>query len=56
MPKWTFGSVAPVLTQLGSMSKQRGVPGWLLGWLVVTDPNGVLKKTKGDGLHCSCDL
>ncbi|XP_058095809.1 tyrosine aminotransferase-like [Magnolia sinica] len=45
VPMGTFGSVVPVLT-LGSISKRWAVPGWRLGWLVATDPHGVLKETK----------
>lgn len=44
VPMGVFGSVVPVLT-LGSISKRWAVPGWRLGWLVTTDPNGVLKQT-----------
>ncbi|XP_031389797.1 nicotianamine aminotransferase 1-like isoform X1 [Punica granatum] len=43
-PMGVFGSIAPVLT-LGSISKRWIVPGWRLGWLVTTDPNGILKKS-----------
>ncbi|OWM91069.1 hypothetical protein CDL15_Pgr023402 [Punica granatum] len=42
-PMGVFGSIAPVLT-LGSISKRWIVPGWRLGWLVTTDPNGILTK------------
>ncbi|XP_031389800.1 nicotianamine aminotransferase 1-like isoform X2 [Punica granatum] len=45
-PMGVFGSIAPVLT-LGSISKRWIVPGWRLGWLVTTDPNGILKKSGG---------
>lgn len=45
VPMGAFGSVVPVLT-LGSLSKRWVVPGWRLGWIVTTDPNGVLKQTK----------
>lgn len=45
VPMGVFGSVVPVLT-LGSISKRWVVPGWRLGWLATTDPNGVLKQTK----------
>ncbi|CAA0826820.1 Tyrosine aminotransferase [Striga hermonthica] len=40
----SMGSIAPVLT-LGSISKRWLVPGLRLGWIAVTDPNGVLKKS-----------
>lgn len=42
-PMGVFGSIAPVLT-LGSISKRWIVPGWRLGWIVITDPNGILEK------------
>ncbi|KAF9590154.1 hypothetical protein IFM89_031758 [Coptis chinensis] len=45
VPMGVFGSIVPVLT-LGSISKRWIVPGWRVGWLVTSDPNGVLKKTK----------
>ncbi|CAN1351486.1 Probable aminotransferase TAT2 [Linum perenne] len=38
-----FGSIAPVIT-LGSISKRWIVPGWRLGWLVISDPNGDLRS------------
>ncbi|KAG8386356.1 hypothetical protein BUALT_Bualt03G0140300 [Buddleja alternifolia] len=43
VPMGVFGSVAPVLT-LGSMSKRWLVPGWRLGWVVTSDPDGTLKS------------
>ena len=43
VPMGEFGSIAPVLT-LGSLSKKWSVPGWRLGWILTTDPNGILKK------------
>ncbi|CAI0385404.1 unnamed protein product [Linum tenue] len=39
-----FGSIAPVIT-LGSISKRWIVPGWRLGWLVISDPNNVLRNS-----------
>ncbi|KAF8409203.1 hypothetical protein HHK36_005277 [Tetracentron sinense] len=45
VPMGVFGSIAPVLT-VGSISKRWIVPGWRLGWLVTSDPNGILKETK----------
>ncbi|KAJ4729765.1 Tyrosine aminotransferase [Melia azedarach] len=39
-----FGSIVPVIT-LGSISKRWIVPGWRLGWLVTSDPNGILQKS-----------
>ncbi|XP_010250300.1 PREDICTED: probable aminotransferase TAT2 isoform X2 [Nelumbo nucifera] len=46
VPMGVFGETVPVLT-LGSISKRWIVPGWRLGWLVTSDPNGILKETKG---------
>ncbi|CAK7322719.1 unnamed protein product [Dovyalis caffra] len=43
VPMSFFGSTAPVIT-LGSISKRWMVPGWRLGWLVTSDPTGLLKK------------
>ncbi|XP_078177519.1 nicotianamine aminotransferase 1-like [Carex rostrata] len=45
IPMGVFGDIVPVIT-LGSISKRWVVPGWRLGWIVTTDPNGILKKTK----------
>ncbi|KAH9792324.1 Aminotran 1 2 domain-containing protein [Citrus sinensis] len=42
VPMGVFGSIVPVLT-LGSISKRWIVPGWRLGWLVTSDPNGILQ-------------
>ncbi|XVE92738.1 hypothetical protein REPUB_Repub01dG0125400 [Reevesia pubescens] len=44
VPMRAFGSTVPVLT-LGSISKRWIVPGWRLGWLVTSDPNGILQKS-----------
>ncbi|OMO97100.1 Aminotransferase, class I/classII [Corchorus capsularis] len=44
VPMRVFGSIVPVLT-LGSISKRWIVPGWRLGWLVTTDPNGILRES-----------
>lgn len=38
VPMGVFGSIVPVLT-LGSLSKRWIVPGWRLGWFVITDPS-----------------
>ncbi|URE41430.1 Nicotianamine aminotransferase [Musa troglodytarum] len=46
VPMGVFGNTVPVLT-LGSISKRWVVPGWRLGWIVTSDPNGVFKETKG---------
>ncbi|KAK1268821.1 Nicotianamine aminotransferase A [Acorus gramineus] len=45
VPMGVFGSIVPVIT-VGSISKRWVVPGWRLGWIVTSDPNGILKKTK----------
>ncbi|KAK7855143.1 putative aminotransferase tat2, partial [Quercus suber] len=45
VPMGVFGSIVPVIT-LGSISKRWLVPGWRLGWLVTSDPNGILQKSK----------
>lgn len=39
-----FAPTVPVIT-LGSISKRWIAPGWRLGWLVTTDPNGILQKS-----------
>ncbi|KAI9178625.1 hypothetical protein LWI28_028802 [Acer negundo] len=44
VPMGVFGSIVPVVT-LGSISKRWMVPGWRLGWLVTSDPNGILQKS-----------
>ncbi|KAK1567069.1 hypothetical protein Q3G72_007738 [Acer saccharum] len=44
VPMGVFGSIVPVVT-LGSISKRWMVPGWQLGWLVTSDPNGILQKS-----------
>ncbi|XP_074304068.1 tyrosine aminotransferase-like [Silene latifolia] len=41
----TFALKAPVLT-IGSISKRWLVPGWRVGWLVTTDPNGILQNSE----------
>ncbi|KAK2990103.1 hypothetical protein RJ640_028743 [Escallonia rubra] len=46
VPMGVFGSIAPVLT-LGTISKRWIVPGWRLGWIAITDPNGILRKSGG---------
>ncbi|KAH6780626.1 Tyrosine transaminase family protein [Perilla frutescens var. hirtella] len=44
IPMGILGSVTPILT-VGSMSKRWLIPGWRLGWIVASDPNGVLNKS-----------
>ncbi|XP_044465309.1 probable aminotransferase TAT2 [Mangifera indica] len=44
VPMGVFGSIAPVFT-LGSISKRWIVPGWRLGWIVTSDPNGIFQKS-----------
>ncbi|GAA0158541.1 transaminase [Lithospermum erythrorhizon] len=56
VPMATFASIAPVIT-LGSLSKRYLVPGWRLGWLVLSDPNGIFKNLKFvERLKKYCDL
>ncbi|KAK1267996.1 S-alkyl-thiohydroximate lyase SUR1 [Acorus gramineus] len=45
VPMGAFGSIVPIIT-VGSISKRWVVPGWRLGWIVMSDPNGILKQTK----------
>jgi len=45
VPMGVFGQTVPVIT-LGSISKRWVVPGWRLGWMVRSDPNGFLKEAK----------
>ncbi|XVF78581.1 hypothetical protein PTKIN_Ptkin14bG0145900 [Pterospermum kingtungense] len=45
VPMGVFGSIVPVLT-LGSLSKRWIVPGWRLGWFVISDPCGMFKNPK----------
>lgn len=45
VPMGVFGSTVPVLT-LGSLSKRWIVPGWRLGWFVISDPSGMFKNPK----------
>ncbi|KAL7589125.1 hypothetical protein Lser_V15G40552 [Lactuca serriola] len=44
IPMGVFGDIAPVVT-LGSLSKRWIIPGWRFGWIAITDPNGILRKT-----------
>ncbi|KAL5793733.1 hypothetical protein ACOSP7_002327 [Xanthoceras sorbifolium] len=56
VPMGVFGSIVPVVT-LGSISKRWVVPGWRLGWLVTSDPNGILQKTGiVDSIKCFLDI
>ncbi|KAK1620286.1 hypothetical protein QYE76_025803 [Lolium multiflorum] len=45
VPMGVFGEIAPVVT-MGGISKRWMVPGWRLGWIVATDPCGVLREKK----------
>jgi aspartate/methionine/tyrosine aminotransferase len=45
VPMGVFGATAPVVT-MGGISKRWMVPGWRLGWIAATDPNGILKEKK----------
>ncbi|KVH95842.1 probable aminotransferase TAT2 [Cynara cardunculus var. scolymus] len=38
-----FGNLAPVLT-LGTLSKRWLVPGWRLGWIARSDPDGIFEE------------
>lgn len=44
VPMGVFASIVPVFT-LGSISKRWIAPGWRLGWLVTSDPNGILRNS-----------
>nr|KJB31643.1 hypothetical protein B456_005G199900 [Gossypium raimondii] len=44
VPMRVFGLTVPILT-LGSISKRWVVPGWRFGWLVTSDPDGILQKS-----------
>ncbi|KAI3714035.1 hypothetical protein L1987_72625 [Smallanthus sonchifolius] len=43
VPMGLFGNIAPVLT-LGSLSKRWMVPGWRIGWIARSDPDGIFKE------------
>ncbi|KAL9272892.1 putative aminotransferase TAT2 [Drosera capensis] len=45
VPIGVFGSIVPIFT-LGSLSKRWLVPGWRLGWFIMTDPSGTFKDPK----------
>ncbi|KAM0057643.1 putative aminotransferase, class I/classII, pyridoxal phosphate-dependent transferase, major [Helianthus debilis subsp. tardiflorus] len=45
VPMGVFGSMVPVPT-LGSLSKRWILPGWRLGWFVMTDPNAISKMQR----------
>ncbi|KAK1620285.1 hypothetical protein QYE76_025802 [Lolium multiflorum] len=45
VPMGVFGAIAPVVT-MGGISKRWMVPGWRLGWIAATDPNGILRDKK----------
>ncbi|KAL8267265.1 hypothetical protein R6Q59_004609 [Mikania micrantha] len=43
MPMGMFGNIAPVLT-IGSLSKRWMVPGWRIGWIARSDPDGIFEE------------
>ncbi|KAI3812270.1 hypothetical protein L1987_16977 [Smallanthus sonchifolius] len=43
VPMGLFGNIAPVLT-LGSLSKRWMVPGWRIGWIARSDPDGIFEE------------
>ncbi|KAL2466518.1 putative aminotransferase TAT2 [Abeliophyllum distichum] len=45
VPMESFESIVPVLT-IGSLSKRWMVLGWHLGWILTSDPNGILQNTR----------
>uniref|UniRef100_A0A2P2JCV9 Aminotransferase class I/classII large domain-containing protein n=2 Tax=Rhizophora mucronata TaxID=61149 RepID=A0A2P2JCV9_RHIMU len=56
VPMGVFGSIVPVLT-FGSISKRWIVPGWRLGWVVMSDPNGILRDSGiVESIKCFIDI
>lgn len=43
VPMGLFGNIAPILT-LGSLSKRWMVPGWRIGWIARSDPDGIFEE------------